>query len=113
MNLSLAKHELQTKLDEHDQIKSKAKVEMSLSVFRQVVSFFSGVQDQREKVRLFLGVAQGIVSQEPVPAHSADINQWMNTVRERYTDFSKRMEKLGRTFEEALGKPKVPLAVIS
>ncbi len=39
--------------------------------------------------------------------HAVDISQWTQIVRERFEDFSQRMDKFERTLQTMLGKPDV------
>uniref|UniRef100_A0A915IC76 DH domain-containing protein n=1 Tax=Romanomermis culicivorax TaxID=13658 RepID=A0A915IC76_ROMCU len=55
--------------------------------------FVEAVKEQREKVRIFLELGDGMVHKDSEHTHSKDIHHWMTAVRQRYTDFSQRMDK--------------------
>lgn len=64
-------------------------------------------KEQREKVRIFLELGDGMVNKDAQHIHSGDIRQWMTAVRQRYVDFSQRMDKYKAKLESRLGKPEV------
>uniref|UniRef100_A0A914WMP7 DH domain-containing protein n=1 Tax=Plectus sambesii TaxID=2011161 RepID=A0A914WMP7_9BILA len=73
--------------------------------YEGLVSFKLAAKAQREKVRIFLGLADAIVTKTPSHQHANDIRQWMETVRQRFEDFTQRMEKLEQRMQSALGRP--------
>lgn len=65
--------------------------------------FVEVVKEQREKVRIFLELGDGMVQKDQDHLHSGDIHQWMTAVRQRYTEFSQKMDKYKTRLEVRLG----------
>ena len=77
------------------------------------------LQETREKVKLLLQVADGLVEKGHV--HATSIKSWVAAVDRRYKDFSCRMEKhrvklettLGLTHDVSLSLPVVFVSLMS
>lgn len=96
---------------EHEKFVEKVKVSRKIcfsrgfSVEKRFYSF--RLKEQREKVRTFLELGDGMVSKDGQHIHSGDICQSMTAVRKSYTDFSSNVDKYKIKLETKLGKPEV------
>ncbi|KRY12974.1 Triple functional domain protein [Trichinella patagoniensis] len=71
-------------------------------------NFVAEAKEQLASVRLFLDVGDSMLKKDPQHIHYNDINQWMNTVKQQYNDFSQKIDLHRRRLEAALGRPEKP-----
>uniref|UniRef100_A0A5S6QCN5 Non-specific serine/threonine protein kinase n=1 Tax=Trichuris muris TaxID=70415 RepID=A0A5S6QCN5_TRIMR len=67
-------------------------------------AFVTTAKEQRDSVRIFLDLGEKMLGKDGQHLHANDITQWVKTVKQRYTEFSGKMDAYRAKLESALGR---------
>ncbi|KFD69652.1 hypothetical protein M514_02017 [Trichuris suis] len=67
-------------------------------------AFVATAKEQRDSVRIFLDLGEKMLSKDGQHLHANDITQWVKTVKQRYTEFSGKMDAYRAKLESILGR---------
>ncbi|CDW56496.1 Spectrin and RhoGEF and CRAL TRIO 2 domain contai ning protein [Trichuris trichiura] len=67
-------------------------------------AFVATAKEQRDSVRIFLDLGEKMLGKDGQHLHANDITQWVKTVKQRYTEFSGKMDAYRMKLESILGR---------